>query len=77
MKLCCGRGFSLHVFTLGTDIWAQIGRSKSGLVYLTVSWHLGHERPCADCLGCRHHQLGITGLPLAVAWPSTAPYGPP
>ena len=32
MKLYCGRGFSLHVFfTLGTDIWAQIGRGKVGL----------------------------------------------
>ena len=30
-KLYFGRGFSLHIlFTLGRDIWAQIGRGKLG-----------------------------------------------
>ena len=32
--------------TLGTDVCAQIGRGKSGLVPLTVSRPLGHLRLC-------------------------------
>ena len=47
------RALAYTFSTLGMDIWAQIGRGKSGLVPLTVSRPLGHQRLCVGALGCR------------------------